>query len=486
MPDTAPGRDTELDEEIAKGRRQRVRRRTVVALVVLAVAVVLGVLTVALDLGWVVWRLSLGLAAIALVVASLRLGRLQRVAAVVTAVALVAAGVLLVRIPPIAQPGWTVGERIRLVAAAGDVAVTLDPSTGRLEGHKRSNGDEVWKSESFGLSNVTTQPLGASLLVYSEYDGQPGRAAVVSIADGKTIWKQEVGEQTPFTATDDVAVFASDTTTTGLDLRTGTKLWSYPGGATGGSGGRSSYEPRRWMPQSHWIAVTSPKSKGVPTAVLDVRTGRPAAAVHAAGNDFVIVGSMFVEFGYDQRENRTAQGIPLAGGKPWSVKFRRATVQETLDVVDGKARALYSDRTVLITPETGAVQEVQIKDDWSIAWFAGRIGGRYAVVEQRDTDHQVTAQGVTDTTTGDIVKLPGHGRPADLEMPAVEADKAFLHTSVVDAVGGDADRYTVVEDGTAEVVATLPDDIPGSADEHFNTTGDLIQVNQRIIPLPTD
>ncbi len=38
MSDTAPGLDTTLADDIAKGRRLRVRRRTIAALVVLAAA----------------------------------------------------------------------------------------------------------------------------------------------------------------------------------------------------------------------------------------------------------------------------------------------------------------------------------------------------------------------------------------------------------------------------------------------------------------
>ena len=113
------------------------------------------------------------LAAIALVVTSLRFGLVLRIAAVVTAVAMVAAGVLLVRIPPITQAGWTVDEDVRLVAAVGDIAVTFDPGTGTLQGRKRSNGDEVWKSESFGLGDVKSQPLGDAVLVYSDSERQP-------------------------------------------------------------------------------------------------------------------------------------------------------------------------------------------------------------------------------------------------------------------------------------------------------------------------
>ncbi|TDU82419.1 putative pyrroloquinoline-quinone binding quinoprotein [Kribbella voronezhensis] len=487
MPDTAPGLDTELADDIAKGRRQQARRRTVAALVVLAVAVVLGVLTVALDWGWVVWRLSLGLAAIALAVASLRLGRLHRVAAVITAVALVAAGVLLVRIPPIAQPGWTVGEHIRLVAAAGDVAVTLDPSTGRLQGHQRSNGDNVWQSESLGLSDLELHRLGGDgLLVYSGSERHHGQAAVVSLADGKTTWRQDVGDQAPFTANDDVVVVTSEVMTTGLDLRSGRKVWSTPGRATAGSGGQSSYSPRRWVPRSDWIAMESPTSKRLPATVLDAGTGQPAAVVRAKSADFVIAGATFIEFGYDQKGRRIAQGTPLAGGRPWSAELPHSSVKELLDVVDGKARALYSNQAVFITPETGAVQTVRIEDDWSVAWFAGRIGGRYAVVEQRDPDHRVTAQTVADTVTGDVLRLPGRGHAVDLELAEFSADKAFLHTSVVDAVGGDADRYTVVEKDSAQVAITVPDGIPGSADEHFDAADDVIQVNRRIVPLAND
>jgi hypothetical protein len=485
MPDTAPGLAAELAADIAKGRRQRVRRRTVAALVVLAVAVILGVLTVALDWGWVAWMWAVVLAAIALVVTSFRFRPVLRTAAVVAAVALVAAGILLVRIPPIVQAGWTVDEYVRLVAAAGDVAVTFDPGTGTFQGRGSSDGDEVWKSESFGLSRVKSQPLGDAVLVYSGSDLHHGQAAIVSIADGRIRWKQDVGDQTAFTANDDVVVFTSDTTTTGLDLRTGSKVWSYAGGATAGSGGQSSYELQRWVPRSEWIAVDGPKSKGLPTAVLNAGTGQVAAAVHATSNDFVIAGQTFIGFGYDKQEHRIAQGTPLAGGRAWSAEFSHPGIKEALDVVDGKARALYSNQAVFITPETGAIQEVRIKDDWSVAWFGGRIGGRYAVVEQRDRDHKVIAQSVADTVSGDVLKLAGRGRTVDVDLAQFSADKAILHTSVVDAVGGDSDRYTVIENDAGKVSISTPD-ADGFADEHVDWSGDVIQVNQQVIPLAGD
>ena len=487
MPDTAPGLDTTLAEDIAKGRRLRVRRRTMAALVVLATAVILGVLTVTLDWGWVAWGLSLALAAIALIVASLRFGLVQRITAVVTAAALVAAGVLLVRIPPIAQAGWTIDEDIRLVAAAGDIAVTFDPGTGTLQGHQRSNGDEVWKSESFGPSSVKTQSLEDAVLVYSDSERHHGQAAIVSIADGKTSWKQDVGDQTPFTANDDVVVFTSETMTTGLDLRTGRKVWSSPDRATAGSGGQSSYNPRRWVPRSEWIVVDGPKSKRLPAAVLDVGSGQLAAVVQAKSADFVIAGQTFIEFGYEKSGRRVAHGTPLAGGQTWSAEFPRPDFRELLDVVDGKARALYSNRAVFITPESGALQQVPIKDDWSVAWLAGRISGRYAVVEQRDRDHKVVEQRVADTVSGDILKLPGRGRTLDLELTSTnEAAKAILHTSVVDAVGADSDRYTLIENGKDHVNISTPDAGRAFTDGQANSAGAIIQVGRRIIPLSND
>ncbi len=186
-----------------------------------------------------------------------------------------------------------------------------------------------------------------------------------------TSWKQDVGDQAPFTANDDVVVFTSETMTTGLDLRSGRKVWSYPDRATAGSGGQSSYDPRRWVPRSEWIAVDGPKSKRLPAAVLDAGTGQVAAVVQAKSADFVIAGQTFIEFGYEKGGRRVAQGTPLAGGRTWSAEFARPDFRELFDVVDGKARALYSNRAVFITPEDGALQQVPIQDDWSVAWFVG-------------------------------------------------------------------------------------------------------------------
>ncbi len=115
-------------------------------------------------------RLDLGraLAAIALVVTSLRFGLVLRIAAVVTALAMVAAGVLLVRSH---RSRRQAGPSTKTYASLRRVAISWSRSiagTGTLQGHKRSNGDEVWKSESFGLSDVKSQPLGDAVLVYSD------------------------------------------------------------------------------------------------------------------------------------------------------------------------------------------------------------------------------------------------------------------------------------------------------------------------------
>jgi hypothetical protein len=480
MPDVLPGLESSLAEDIAKGRQRRARRRTIAAFIVLAVAVVVGVLTVVLDWGSIAWIAALLIAAAALIVVSRQLSTVQRTGAAVAAVAVIAAGVLVVRIPPIAPHGWTVDEGVSLIAAHDGIAVTLDHGTHTLRGRATTDGREVWTGSFFSSGRAEWKQLGAnSLLLFDD----ESTAAVISIADGKTKWQQDIPDQQPFTANDDVVVFSSDAATTGVDLRTGKKLWTHPGGATAGSGGQSGYNPRRWVPRSDWIAVDGgPNTSNRPVAVLDARTGRVAAMVHPKRSDFVIVGKTFIEFDYDGAR-RAAKGTALAGGRSWVSPFVRGSVTEVPDGIDGQARALYSNKAVYINPETGALREVKLKDDWSVNWFDGQVSGRYVVVEKRDYESKREAEAVADTVTGELVSLDGRGRLVDLQLEQLSDDTAVLRTSVADAVGAESSRYTLIDNGTAQgQVSTATAGGRGS----FLTAGHLIQSGRRIVALQKD
>lgn len=460
---------------------QQVRRRTVAALAVLAVAIVAAVLTVVLDWGWTAWIAALAIAAAALTVASLRYGPVLRIAAAVAAIALVAVGVLVVRIPPITAAGWKIGPDTLLIAADDNLAVILDQDTHAVRGHAIADGREVWKS-SFGSSGtVRWQQLGAdAVLLYLDSGSslRDNQASVISIADGKTRWQQNVGQQTPFTTNDDVVVFTGDQTTA-FDLQTGKKVWNHAGGATAGSAGQSSYNVSRWVPRSDWIAVASGATSR-PVAVLDAHTGKVAATVKPADNDFVIAGKTFIEFDYTKFGHRLAKGTPLAGGRSWQADFRRAKVDEVLDVVDGQARALYDTKAVYLDPETGNLREVPLDNGWSPNRFNGRTGGRYIAVEQRDRDRNVLAWAVTDTVTGKLVKLDGPGQPAELEIEQFSAGTSISHTTVVDAVGAESHRYARIADGAEQ------GQVSATTDRRFESAGDVIQLGDRILALRKD
>ncbi|TCO44381.1 putative pyrroloquinoline-quinone binding quinoprotein [Kribbella antiqua] len=480
MPDALPGLEFSLAEDIAKGRQQRARRRTIAAFVVLGVAVVVGILTVVLDWGWIAWIAALVIAAVALTVVSRQLSTVQRIGAAVAAVAVIVAGVLVVRIPPIAPHGWTVDEGVSLVAAHDGIAVTLDRGTHALRGRATTDGREVWTSSFFSSGRADWKQLGEDSLLLFDDDS---KAAVISIADGKTKWQQDMPDQQPFTANDNVIVFSSDATTTGFDLRTGKKLWTHPGGATAGSGGQSGYNPRRWVPRSDWIAVDGgPNTSGRPVAVLDARTGRVAAAVHPKSSDFAIAGKTFVEFGYDEAR-RAAKGTALAGGRSWVSPFVRGSVTEVLDVIDGQARALYGNKAVYINPGNGHLREVEFKDDWSVNWFDGRVSGRYVVVEKRDYESKLEAEAVADTVTGELVSLEGRGRPVDLQIEQLSDDTAVAQTSVADAVGAESTRYTLIDDGAAQGQVSMP---TAGGRGSFETAGRLFRSGRRIVALQKD
>ncbi|WBQ07573.1 outer membrane protein assembly factor BamB family protein [Kribbella sp. CA-293567] len=454
-------------------------RKTTAALVVLAVAVAAAALTIALDWGWYVWIAALLMAAAALVVAALRFRPVLRTAAVVAAVALVAAGVLVVRIPPINSPGWEAGEGTLLIAANDKLAVTLNQETHALQGRAIADGGEVWENSFGGSDTVRSQQLGGDFVLLHGDSGSSRRddqAAVVSISDGKTRWSENVGQQQPFTTNGDVVVFSSNETITGIEVRTGKKLWTQAGGAHAGSGGQSSYNPRRWVPRSDWVVIRG-SDRSAPLSVLNVQTGRVAATLRATGNDFVVAGKTLVEFGYDSKGRRSAKGTPLAGGRPWQAEFRRSNGHEVLEVVDGKARALYDNRAVYLEPETGEVHEVPIEDRWTVNWYDGRVGGRYVAVEKRDRDREIVAWGVADTVTGKLVNLGGRGRPVELTIEQYSGDTAISRTTVVDAVGAESNRYSWISNGSSHGQVTIAES------GRVESAADVVQVGGRIVVL---
>ncbi|MEV8378152.1 PQQ-binding-like beta-propeller repeat protein [Kribbella sp. NPDC056861] len=400
--------------------------------------------------------------------------------ALVVTVAVAAVGALVVRIPPIRPSGWKVGEGTLLIAANNKLAVTLNQETHALQGRAITDGSEAWKN-SFGDSGtVRSQQLGGDSVLLHGDSGSSQRenqAAVVSIADGTTRWSQSIGQQEPFTTNGDVVVFSGNETTTGIEVQTGKKLWTQAGEAQAGSGGQSSYNPRRWVPRSDWIAIRG-SDKSAPVAVLNIRTGKAAAMVQAAGNDFVVAGNTFVEFGFVKNGRRLAKGTPLAGGRSWQAEFRGSNGHEVLDVVDGKARALYDDRAILLEPETGEVREVPIEDHWSVNWYDGGVGGRYLAVEKRDQDRNVVAWAVTDTVTGKLVNLDGRGRTVELTIAQYSGDVAISRTTVVDAVGAESNRFTWIANGAGQGELTTAE-----SGQRVESAATAVQLGDRIVEL---
>ncbi|WP_433006703.1 hypothetical protein [Kribbella sp. CA-294648] len=450
------------------------------AFAVLAVAIVAAALTIAFDWGWYAWIAALVIAAVALIVASLRSRPVLRTAAVVAAVAIVAAGVLVVRIPPVTSAGWKAGEDTLLIAADDKLAVTLNRQTHAVQGRAIADGDEVWKKSFGGSGSVRSQQLGEdSVLLFSDSDSsqRTNQAGVISIADGNTRWNQDVGQQEPFTTNGDIVVFSDNETTTGIEVTTGRKVWTHAGEVSAGSGGQSSYNPRRWVSRSDWVVIRG-SGRTAPATVLDVQTGRVAATLRATGNDFVVAGKSFIDFGYAKNGRRLATGTPLAGGRSWQAEFGRSNSQELLDVVDGKARALYDRRAVYLDPETGEVREVPLVARWSVNWYDGRVGGRYVAVEERDRDHKVKAWAVADTLTGKLVDLEGRGQTVELTIARYSSDTAIARTTVVDAVGAKSNRYTWITDGTGRGELTTSD-----TNQRVEFAGPAAQLGDRITVL---
>lgn len=477
MLESAEERRADLAAEIARGRVQRTRRRTARAAAALAAAVVLGALTVVFDWGWVAWSSVLAIAALALVVTSLRFGTAVRIVAVLAAAALVAVGVVAVRIPPILPPGWTVDEDEHIIAAEGDVVVVLDSDDNTMRGLASADGDELWAADPQLVGTPGSQSLGDVVLVYSDNPSGSAVAAVVSVVDGKIHWRRDIGELDPLSANDDVVVFTSDAETTGLDVGTGRTVWTHPGVATTGSGGNRD-SPRRWAPREQWAAVKSgPDSRYPAMTVINARTGKTAATVHPTSNDFVIAGDTFIEFGYAQ-QRRVIKGTALAGGRSWVKEYNYDGNNRLFDVVDGKARVLRTDKAAFIDSVTGDVQETAIEEGWSVDWYSGTVGGRYTLVEQRDRDHRVTARAVADTVKGGLLAPKGPGTVTDARIAKISGESMVLHEDVVDAVGAESERYTFVDNGAFRGQAALPEVVEG-----FSSVSNVVQVDGHVVVL---
>jgi hypothetical protein len=152
-----------------------------------------------------------------------------------------------------------------------------------------------------------------------------------------------------------------------------------------------------------------------------------------------------------------------------------------LEVVDGKARALYDRQAVFVQPETGEVREVPLVDRWSVNWYDGRVGGRYVAVEERDRDRKVTAWAVADTVTGKLVDLEGRGQTVELTIAQHSGDTAISRTTVVDAIGAKSNRYTWITDGTDHGELTTSD-----SNQRVEFAGTAAQLGDRIAVLRKD
>lgn len=473
-------RRAELEAAVARGRAERSRRRTIWAAAVLAATVLLGVLAIVFDWGWIAWGMALTGAALALLAFSLRFGPVLRIMAVVVVAALVAAGIVAIRIPPLLRAGWSLGEDERVVAVLGDVVIVLDDHQHRLRGRASADGDERWAGDPLPAGALrSATDLGELVLIHSAKAGGGSEAAVVSAADGKVRWRRDTAELSPFTANGEVVVFTSKAGSAGLDLGTGRTVWSHPGRPEAGSGGNRSH-PKQWIPRSEWLAfATTPDSRHPALSVINARTGTTATTVRPDSDDFLIAGDTFIEFGF-ARTRRVIRGTALAGGSSWVKEYDYDGSARLYDVVDAKARVLRDDKAAFIDPATGDVQETAIEDGWEVDWSNGEVDGRYALVARRDRDRRIAQRAVADTVKGGLLTPKGTGTVADARISNTAGGSMVLHEDVVDAVGGKSERYTFVADGAFRGQAALPEVV-----ETFRSVGDVVQVDGRVVVLGT-
>ena len=110
------------------------------------------------------------------------------------------------------------------------------------------------------------------------------------------------------------------------------------------------------------------------------------------------------------------------------------------------------------------------------------------MVEQRDRDHGSVEQSVADTLSGDILNLTGQRPCGAISIWPVLSSQGHPAHQLVDAVGGNSGRYTLIENdaGQSQHLHTGRRQRRASADEHVGAAGTVIQVGRADHSLSND
>jgi hypothetical protein len=370
------------------------------------------------------------------------------------AAAIIAAGFLTVNLAPplpqlwIGQPDFSPDDGDDSASVVGrddEVVVVLDHDRPALIGYDLE-GNELWSN---GAANSGGSRAGVflatSVLTYPR-SGNSGGISLVSTASGETEWSTEVGDAEPFSANDDVVVFADTDRTFALDRATGEPLWELDFEPTASSEGRTSYSPRRWTAHTDWVVVRDVDASEllvVNASTGDIVTGFPEDVFVT---DWAIVADTLVTFGFEDTGQRFANGTALAGGEDWTTEIHDFHVGAFYEPVGSDLRIVADFHVEWIDGATGKATTLELPTGWQFANMSTGIdGARSLVAEQRESDGTVTGVGIFDSVSGDFTEIEGTVT-RNPQVLGVTPTGTLVSLPYLDAVGGKHNRVVLVPD----------------------------------------
>ncbi|QEW02773.1 hypothetical protein [Microbacterium lushaniae] len=409
-----------------------------------------GVAAVVLDLGWVVWVLSLAAVGLA-VLCALSGTRRSALIGLVAGAAVVAGGCLAVDGRPPVPQGWQVLPDISPsedvddyweVGGTDDVRVLAERDRNALVGYS-DDGSVLWVNDDVAeVEGWSAVSAGDSVVAFAAGTSD-GPAMSIATATGETEWSAEVDGAEPFSANADVIVFTDGERTLAVDRRSGERVWETAGSAIASSEGRSSFNPQRWTPEADWIVVSVDDADRY--AVVDTRTGETAITAQLGEyGEWVIAGDTLVTFGYED-DRPVAVGIPLAGGAGWTTEITGGDRPESYQPADADVRLVNRASVQWLDGSDGELTTFDLPTGWTVDDTGGDTdGARGLVAQHRDRDGDSVAIGLLDPRTGDLI--PMDQRVAGAQVTGATASGTIVEVTYRDAVGGTHERTVLIPD----------------------------------------
>ncbi|UFU02166.1 PQQ-binding-like beta-propeller repeat protein [Ruania suaedae] len=416
----------------------------------------IGVASIVADLGWGLWILALAASGLALVCA-LSGTRISTVIGFVAAGGLVAAGVLVVGVPPALPPGTHAlpafmpptedRDDVTEIGRDDDLLVIMDSERSAVIGYSL-DGELTWSSED-GYAGGFRYAVhaGDSVLTYPAGGGGGGPVVSLSTATGQTQWSVELGEAIPVAANEDVIVLADRERVRAVDRDSGDQRWEMAGDIAASTEGSGHHDAFRWTAHADWIVVGDRERNQY--QVLDARTGVPAADLNPeefSVFDWAIAGDTLITFAFDDQQ-RVAVGTALRGGEGWQTEVDNFTTSVFYEPVGTDLRIATSTRVQWLDSASGELTTVEPPAGWTIPRHAhvNVDGTRTLLVVDRGSDGGVLGYGLLDSRTGELREVDGpYGE--DPRVSGVTPSGTLVSLPYRDAVGEQHERLVLVSD----------------------------------------